>query len=114
MDNEDNKSKQGRWAKKKERARKKTYRHTAGTRLLEMFEAGKSSKRSYDKTIDDTKNKIYSEQTYKTYKKQFGYFMDWLGQEHPEAVTIKDARKYADEFLQFRMDKGESPSTLST
>ncbi|MQQ47574.1 tyrosine-type recombinase/integrase, partial [Streptococcus mitis] len=42
------------------------------------------------------------------------YFMDWLGQEHPEAVTIKDARKYADEFLQFRMDKGESPSTLST
>jgi hypothetical protein len=115
MDNEDNKSKQGRWAKKREKARKKTYRHTAGKRLLDMFEAGKSSKRSYDKTIDDTKNKIYSEQTYKTYKKQFGYFMDWLSKEHPEAVTIKDAQKYADEYLQFCMeDKGESPSSLST
>ena len=40
--------------------------------------------------------------------------MEWLGQEHPEAVNIKDAQKHADEFLQFRMDKGEAPSTLST
>lgn len=114
MDNENNANNKGRWAKKKERARKKSYRHTANKRLLDMFEAGKSSKRSYDKTIDDTKNKIYSEQTYKTYKKQFGYFMEWLGQEHPEAVNIKDAQKHADEFLQYRMDKGEAPSTLST
>ena len=106
MDNENNANNKGRWAKKKERARKKSYRHTANKRLLDMFEAGKSSKRSYDKTIDDTKNKIYSEQTYKTYKKQFGYFMEWLGQEHPEAVNIKDAQKHADEFLQYRMDKG--------
>lgn len=114
MDSENNTTNKGRWAKKKERARKKTYRQTARSRLLEMFEAGKSSKRSYDKTQDDTKDKIYSEQTYRTYKKQFGYFMDWLSQEHPEAVTIKDAHKHANEFLQFRMDKGESPSTLST
>lgn len=114
MDNENNQSKQGRWAKKREKARKKSYRHIAGTRLLKMFEAGKSSKRSLDKTRDDTKDKIYSEQTYKTYKKQFGYFMDWLSKEHPEAVTIKDAHKYANEFLQYRMDKGEAPSTLAT
>ena len=76
MDSEDNKPKQGRWAKK--RQARKTYRNTARTRLQEMFKAGKASKRSLDKTTGDTRDKIYSEQTYKTYKKQFGYFIDWV------------------------------------
>ena len=40
MDNENNANNKGRWAKKKERARKKSYRHTANKRLLDMFEAG--------------------------------------------------------------------------
>ena len=91
MDSEDNKPKQGRWAKK--RQARKTYRNTARTRLQEMFKAGKASKRSLDKTTGDTRDKIYSEQTYKTYKKQFGYFIDWVAKTHPEAVTIEDCHK---------------------
>ena len=114
MNNENNTNKQGRWAKKREKARKKSYRHIAGTRLLNMFEAGKGVKRSYDKTLSDTKDKIYSEQTYRTYKKQFSYFMDWLSKEHSEAVTINDAHKLANEYLQSLIDREISPYTIAT
>lgn len=118
MGNEDNKPRQNRWAKKR-KARKqapvKTYHNTVRTRLLEMFEAGKSSKRSLDKTKDDTKDKIYSEGTYRTYKKQLGYFIEWLEKEHPEALTIDDAYKYANDYLLYLIDKGDvSASTIAT
>lgn len=112
MDSEDNKPKQGRWAKK--RQARKTYRNTARTRLQEMFKAGKASKRSLDKTTGDTRDKIYSEQTYKTYKKQFGYFIDWVAKTHPEAVTIEDCHKYANEYLQSLVDRDISPYTIAT
>ena len=112
--------KEGRWARKrrqrmeKKALEEKRYKYTARMRLQELFKAGKGTRRSSDKMKDDTTDKIYSASTYKTYKKQFRYFTDWLEQSHPEAETIEDALEYANEYLQFRMDKGESPSTLST
>ena len=112
--------KEGRWARKRRQRKEKKaleekrHKYTARMRLQELFKAGKGTRRSSDKMKDDTKDKIYSASTYKTYRKQFRYFTDWLEQSHPEAETIENALEYANEYLQFRMDKGESPSTLST
>lgn len=115
MDNENNKSKQGRWARKRQaRKQPKTYRQTALNRLSEMFRAGKSTKRSLDKAEGDTRDKIYSEQTFRTYRKQFGYFMDWVSKEHPEAVTIEDAQAHANDYLQHLIDREISPYTIAT
>lgn len=115
MDSGNNTNKQGRWARKrKARANKKTYRQTYKTRLQEMYEAGKGSKRSFDKSNGDTKDKIYSEQTYRTYRKQFGYFVDWVAKTHPEATTLEDTHKFANEYLQHLIDREISPYTMAT
>ena len=118
MDNENSKPRQNRWAKKRKarkRSKEETYQNTVRKRLLEMFEAGKSSKRSLDKTKDDTKDKIYSEGTYRTYKKQLGYFTDWISKEYPDAQTIDDAFKHADDYLLYLMGRDDiSASTIST
>jgi len=112
MDSGNNATKQGRWARK--RQARKTYRNTAKSRLQEMFQAGKGSKRSLDKAQGDTSGKIYSEQTFRTYRKQFGYFTDWIAKTHPEAVTIEDAHKLANEYLQHLVDREISPYTIAT
>lgn len=78
-----------------------------------MFKAGKGNKRSIDKSKEDTKDKIYSDSTFKTYKKQFRYFTEWLEENKPEAKTIDDAQEYVNEYLQIRIDKGDSPYTLA-
>lgn len=116
MDSGNNTTKQGRWARKRKARskKKKTYQQAYRTRLQEMFEAGKGSKRSLDKTTGDTKDKIYSEQTYRTYRKQFGYFMDWGGKTHPEALTLEDTHKFANEYLQHLIDREISPYTIAT
>lgn len=115
MDSGNNTTKQGRWARKrKARSKKKTYRHTFKTRLQEMYEVGKGSKRSFDKSNGDTKDKIYSEQTYRTYRKQFGYFADWVTKTHPEATTLEDTHEFANEYLQTLIDREISPYTIAT
>ncbi|EKE8783880.1 phage integrase N-terminal SAM-like domain-containing protein [Listeria monocytogenes] len=96
MDNENSKPKQNRWAKKRKarnRSKEKTYQNTVRKRLFEMFEEG----------------------TYRTYKKQLGYFIEWLEKEHPKALTIDDAYKYANDYLLYLIDKGDvSASTIAT
>lgn len=115
MDSGNNTTKQGRWARKrKARSKKKTYQQTFKSRLQDMFDAGKGSKRSMDKVTGDTIDKIYSEQTYRTYRKQFGYFADWVGKTHPEALTLEDTHKFANEYLQHLINREISPYTIAT
>lgn len=109
----------GRWAKrrqkKKEKAQQKeSYRKTARERLQDMLNAGMGSKRSKDKSEADTKNKIYSKATFKTYKQQFGHFADWLKEAHPEAVTLEDARAFVDEYLKHLIELERSAYSIST
>ncbi len=109
----------GRWArrrqKKKEKAQQKeSYRKTARERLQAMVNAGMGSKRSEDKAEADTKNKIYSKATFKTYKQQFGHFADWLEKAHPEAVTLEDARGFVDEYLRHLIELERSAYSIST
>lgn len=109
----------GRWAnkrkKRKEKAQQKeSYRKTARERLQAMVNAGMGSKRSEDKSEADTKNKIYSKATFKTYKQQFKHFADWLKEAHPEAVTLEDARAFVDEYLRHLIKLERSAYSIST
>lgn len=114
---------QGRWAKKKARkkalkqakeAKVESYRKTARLRLQEMFQAGVGQKRSLDKETGLDKHRIYSKNTFLTYKRQFRYFVEWLEKSHPDAKSIDDARKYVDEYLRYLIEKERSAYSIST
>ena len=117
--------KEGRWARKRrlrrERAQQnqpkekaESYRKTARLRLQTMFKEGFGSKRSSDKMNADTRNKIYSKNTFETYKRQFRYFADWLSEAHNEAYTLDDARGYVDEYLLHLVELGRSAYSITT
>lgn len=116
------KKKEGRWARKRRLRREReqagpkvdSYRKTARLRLQEMFKAGFGNKRSADKTNADTRNKIYSKNTFETYKRQFRYFADWLSEAHKEAYTIADARQYVDEYLLHLVELERSAYSITT
>ena len=61
-----------------------------------------------------TSEKIYSINTFLTYLKQASYFLRYVKSLHPDCKTLPDARKYADEFLQYNIDRGLSAYTLKT
>ena len=121
--------KEGRWARKRrerrERGRKpkakvkkevepESYRKTARLRLQAMFKAGFGTKRSTDKMNASTQDKIYSENTFLTYKRQFKYFADWLEKVHPEVKTLDEARLFVDDYLKELIEKGKSPYSIGT
>lgn len=122
------KKKEGRWARKRRLKREQdqniqpkekkevveSYRKTARLRLQSMFNAGFDSNRSNDKTNADTQNKIYSKNTFKTYKRQFSYFADWLAEAHKEAYTLADARQYVDEYLLHLIELERSAYSITT
>lgn len=122
--NETNK-KEGRWARKRrlKRERKQknqptkkaeSYRKTARLRLQEMYERGFGGNRSSDKTNASTHDKIYSKNTFETYKRQFRYFADWLSEAHTDAYTLDDARQYVDEYLLHLIELKRSAYSIST
>lgn len=115
--------KEGRWARKRRLRRERgqqnqpkaeSYRKTARLRLQTMFKAGFGSKRSSDKMNADTRDKIYSKNTFETYKRQFRYFADWLSEAHREAYTLDDARGYVDEYLLHLVELGRSAYSITT
>lgn len=55
--------------------------------------------------------KIYSYGTYNTYLQQGIQFVRWCKSSH-NCKTLKDCRKFADEYLKLNIDKGMSPYTL--
>lgn len=121
----------GRWATKRRERRERgqktkvkkevkkekeveSYRKTARLRLQTMFKKGFGTKRSSDKMNADTRDKIYSENTFLTYKRQSRYFADWLEKRYPEVKTIEQARAYVDEYLFYLIEIGKSPSSIAT
>lgn len=121
----------GRWATKRRERRERgqktkvkkevkkekeveSYRKTARLRLQTMFKKGFGTKRSSDKMNADTRDKIYSENTFLTYKRQSRYFADWLEKRYPEVKTIEQARAYVDEYLLYLIEIGKSPSSIAT
>lgn len=116
-------AKKGRWAKKRSKRRKEaqsaqnkvdSYRKTARLRLQAMLKAGQGTSRDEGKKEDTAKSVIYSNTTYNTYKQQFKRFADWLEENHQEAHSIEDARKYVDDYLTVLIEEGKSASSIAT
>ena len=78
--------------------------------LTSMQAFGESKKEAI---VNGTANdKIFSFNTYKTYWKHTKYFLKYLKEAHPECTTLKKAKKYANEWLQVRVDQGLSAWTI--
>ena len=75
-------------------------------KLLGMLRAGEGTSKK-DAIADGTdRDKIHSYNTYDTYRKHCGYFAAYIQINHPDCTTIKSAKKYVPEWLQYRVDHG--------
>lgn len=98
----------------------KSLKEQANEKLESYLHAGVGVSRNVAKRTGDDKDKIFSYNTYKTYKKWCGYFTDYVKENHPEATTLKAAKQYIPEYLNSRInlidDNGNHLSawTLST
>lgn len=83
--------------------KKKGLHEQAYERLTSMLSLGNSKKEDRI-TEDGIQDKIYSKSTYDTYKKHIKYFLQWIKQNHPEVKSLKQAKKYVNEWLEFRVN----------
>ena len=60
------------------------------------------------------KDKIFSYSTMKQYKRQCRLFADYVKERNPKACHIRQAKKYANEYLENLIEEGKSPSTIQT
>ena len=60
---------------------------------------------------DTAADAIFSFNTYKAYKKHCTYFISWAREKY-KCKTLAQARQYADEWLQLRIDEGKSAYTI--
>ena len=79
-------------------------------RLQGMMAVGESKKAAV--ANGTAKDKIFSFSTYKDYWKHIKYFIGYVREQHPECTTLKSAKKYVNEWLQTRVDKGLSAWTV--
>lgn len=94
---------------RKNKSYKKDLKQQAFDRLKSMESYGMSKKEVMRE--GQTKDKIFSYNTFTTYWKHIRYFVDWVKKEHPETTTLKSAKKYIKEWLDHRVasynQKGE-------
>ncbi len=88
---------------------RKSLHDQAYDRLLSMLCPGESKKTA--KIGHTDKDKIFSFGTFKAYKKHIGYFIDYLHEFHPEVTTIRAARKFIPEWLDYRANTYLQPPT---
>lgn len=96
---------------------KRTLRQQAYDRLKKMESYGdnKYADKKYDREhgTDITSRKIYSHNTFKTYKKHINYFLHWVRETHPEIKKLDKAQKYVSEWLQIRVENNLSAWFIS-
>lgn len=78
-------------------------------KLISMQSFGQS--KHLDKQNKCTQDKIYSFSTYKAYKEKIMEFITYAKKEH-KCTTLEDSKKYINEFLKMKIDKGYSPWTI--
>ena len=80
--------------------------------LQEKLHKGVGTSKHARKVAGDTAaDAIFSFNTYKAYKKHCAYFISWARAKH-KCKTLAQARQYADEWLQLRIDEGKSAFTI--
>ena len=88
-----------------------TLHQQAHQKLVSLQAFGYS--RAADKLSGADRGKIYSFATYKTYRRAIMRFIKYVDQHHPECTTLKKAKKYANEWLQSRVESGLSAWTIA-
>lgn len=83
----------------------------AHEKLTSMLAFGDS--RAEDKRTGADRQKIYSFATYRTYRRAIMRFVKYVEQYHPNCTSLKKARKYANEWLESRVEAGMSAWTVS-
>ena len=89
----------------KDKKYQKDLRHQIYDRLTEMLRAGEGMSKKEAKASGTDRDKIFSYSTYETYRKHCYYFADYIRRHHPECTNLTKARKYANEWLQSRVDQ---------
>lgn len=75
-----------------------------------MLTTGQSK---YNDKIDGLmRDRIYSWNTYKCYRRHVLYFIDYIKAEHPECRKLEDCRKYVSEWLALQESRGLSAWTI--
>jgi len=78
-------------------------------KLVSMQAFGASKKQA---VTDGTEtDKIFSYGTYHAYKKQVKYFIQYMGQVHPECTTLDKAKRYVKEYLEYREHQKKEDGT---
>ena len=95
---------------RRNKAYSKDLHQQAYDRLTGMQAFGESKKAAMANGTE--KDKIFSFNTYQTYWKHTKYFIRYIRENHPECTTLKSAKKYVNEWLQVRTDKGLSAWTV--
>ena len=95
----------------------KNYQKDLHQQAFEKFKSmeafGTSKKEAMMK--GDIKNKIFSYNTFNTYWKHAKYFIGWIQENHPECKTLKSAKKYVNEWLNYRAaSKNQKGEPLSS
>ena len=75
-------------------------------KLTTMLHAGEGTSKKAAIADGTDRDKIFSYNTYQSYWKHCKYFANYIQENHPECTTIKAAKKYANEWLQYRVDHG--------
>ena len=95
---------------RRNKAYSKDLHQQAYDRLTGMQAFGESKKEAVANGTE--KEKIFSFNTYKSYRKHTKYFIKYIKENHPECTTLKSAKKYVNEWLQTRVDQGLSAWTV--
>lgn len=84
----------------------KDLNHQAYDRLIQMLRAGEGTNKKEAIANGTDREKIFSYETYRSYYKHVKYFVRYVNERHPECTTLKKARRYVNEWLQYRVDHG--------
>ena len=88
---------------RKNKAYKKDLHQQVYDKLKSMQAFGQSKKEAVHN--NEAGDKIFSFSTFKTYWKHCKYFIGWIKTTHPEITTLRSAKKYANDWLQSRVDQ---------
>lgn len=84
-------------------------------RYRDQFQDGFGRSRHKDKAEGATAGRIYSKETYRTYRRAGDAFASWMREEHPRVRKLDDCRAYVNEYLAKRLySDGVSPHTFKT
>jgi len=89
---------------------KKSLKQQMDQALMAMYAPGRS--KHADKATGNTRDHIYSMSTLDAYKKHCAAFLDFVRERDPSVRQLADAGRYADEWIQSRIDAGDSAFTI--